>query len=223
MWCLELDRTGTLWVGTLQGACWLDGVRFVPFSLPEGAPDPNQGVSSARMVRAITEDRAGRIWFGTNRGGSRSSALSLAMPSVTKEDGGGDGGDGGREVAGGGPTTPPGETPTIAVAALSGNSSPRRQRLQPRLPERDLLGAHGLGDRNVRPRVEVDDALHRFVHAEARRWRHRLGARQQGFGTADEQWLRFGEALLAEQHRAERRMRRRQPPAVGVLRAAHRH
>jgi hypothetical protein len=68
VWCLKLDRSGSLWVGTLQGACRFDGTRFLPFALPEGMPDPLQGVTSARMVRSITEDRAGRIWFGTNAG-----------------------------------------------------------------------------------------------------------------------------------------------------------
>ncbi|MFA7332027.1 MAG: two-component regulator propeller domain-containing protein [Candidatus Delongbacteria bacterium] len=68
VWCLAFDRRGDLWVGTLQGVCRFDGARFTPFELPEAEPDPTVGVTSARMVRSITEDRAGRLWFGTNGG-----------------------------------------------------------------------------------------------------------------------------------------------------------
>ncbi|MGQ0551815.1 MAG: ligand-binding sensor domain-containing protein [Planctomycetota bacterium] len=68
VWCLAFDRRGELWVGTLQGVCRFDGARFTPFELPEAEPDPMVGVTSARMVRSITEDRAGRLWFGTNGG-----------------------------------------------------------------------------------------------------------------------------------------------------------
>jgi ligand-binding sensor domain-containing protein len=68
VWCLAFDRRGELWVGTLQGVCRFDGARFTPFELPEAEPDSTSGVTSARMVRSITEDRAGRLWFGTNGG-----------------------------------------------------------------------------------------------------------------------------------------------------------
>jgi ligand-binding sensor domain-containing protein len=68
VWCLAFDHRGELWVGTLQGVCRFDGARFTPFELPEAAPDSTSGVTSARMVRSITEDRAGRLWFGTNGG-----------------------------------------------------------------------------------------------------------------------------------------------------------
>ncbi|MFN0058440.1 MAG: two-component regulator propeller domain-containing protein [Planctomycetota bacterium] len=68
VWCLAFDRRGELWVGTRQGVCRFDGARFTPFELPEAEPDPFVGVTSARIVRSITEDRAGRLWFGTNGG-----------------------------------------------------------------------------------------------------------------------------------------------------------
>jgi len=68
VWALAIDSRGLLWVGTLAGVSTFDGETFTPFDLPETVPDETRGVSSPRLVRAITEDGRGRMWFATSGG-----------------------------------------------------------------------------------------------------------------------------------------------------------
>lgn len=55
------DRSGRLWVGTMNGATRFDGKNFVPF-------EPGN-VLNNNPVKTIYEDRSGNIWFGTIRKG----------------------------------------------------------------------------------------------------------------------------------------------------------
>lgn len=68
VWSLFLDRDGVLWIGTLDGVSRFDGKSFTPFDLPEVEPDWQRGVSSARAVNAILQDRRDRMWFATSGG-----------------------------------------------------------------------------------------------------------------------------------------------------------
>lgn len=68
VWSLAIDRKGIIWIGTLQGVSRFNGKVFTPFDLPETEPDPNRGVTSARIVHSIMEDSHGKMWFGTNGG-----------------------------------------------------------------------------------------------------------------------------------------------------------
>ncbi len=53
--CIQKDRQGRLWFGTLNGVCWYDGVGFHYLA--------DDGIAGCE-VRSIYEDRQGRIWFG---------------------------------------------------------------------------------------------------------------------------------------------------------------
>jgi len=55
------DKTGKLWIGTMNGACQFDGKIFTPF-------DPGN-VLQNNPVKTIFQDRQGNIWFGTIRKG----------------------------------------------------------------------------------------------------------------------------------------------------------
>lgn len=68
VWCITADRTGTIWIGTIDGVCTFNGLEFSNFKLPEGKADATRGVSSAKMVHHIMEDRKGTMWFSTNAG-----------------------------------------------------------------------------------------------------------------------------------------------------------
>ncbi|PHN06583.1 ligand-binding sensor domain-containing protein [Flavilitoribacter nigricans] len=85
IWSLEIDREGSIWVGTLEGASRFDGREFTPFVLPDTAPDRSRGVTSARIVHAITEDRSGKMWFGTNGGAYIYDGQSLT--NLSEKDG----------------------------------------------------------------------------------------------------------------------------------------
>lgn len=63
VWCMYVDRAGSVWIGTIEGVCRFDGKTFTPFPLPATKRNPNRGVSSPTMVRWITQDRAGKMWF----------------------------------------------------------------------------------------------------------------------------------------------------------------
>lgn len=68
VWTIAIDRQQVIWIGTLQGVSRFDGKEFTAFELPENAPDPARGVTSARIVHSIMEDSKGRMWFGTTGG-----------------------------------------------------------------------------------------------------------------------------------------------------------
>ena len=82
VWSLLVDRQGTLWVGTLDGVSRFDGTRFSSFELPDSAPDPARGVSTAKAVHSIMEDSKGKIWFGTSGGAQVYSDGSLTNLST---------------------------------------------------------------------------------------------------------------------------------------------
>lgn len=85
VWSLLVDHEGLLWIGTLEGVSRFDGTRFSGFTLPEAAVDPNRGVSTAKAVHAIMEDREGKIWFGTSGGAQIYS--NGALTSLSAKDG----------------------------------------------------------------------------------------------------------------------------------------
>ncbi len=65
-YALKLDRSGRLWVGTLNaGVVWIDPktrrITRVPFAKDPGTP------AADTNVFAIVEDKAGTLWFGTER------------------------------------------------------------------------------------------------------------------------------------------------------------
>lgn len=68
VWTIAADRRGMVWIGTVNGVSRFDGKTFTAFLIPDGAPDPNAGVTSAKMVPSIIEDSQGRMWFGNNGG-----------------------------------------------------------------------------------------------------------------------------------------------------------
>lgn len=68
VWSLAADRKGTLWVGTIDGACRFDGNSFQKVEIPKSSPDPTRGVTSAEIVHCIMVDSRDRVWFGTNGG-----------------------------------------------------------------------------------------------------------------------------------------------------------
>jgi len=55
------DRSGKLWVATMNGACWFDGKNFTKFD--------QDNILSNNVVKTIFEDKEGNIWLGTVRKG----------------------------------------------------------------------------------------------------------------------------------------------------------
>lgn len=85
VWSMEIDKAGLLWIGTLEGVCCFDGKVFTPFSLPATKIDPNRGVSSAKIVHSILQDRAGNMWFSSNGGAFKYDGESIL--NLTEKDG----------------------------------------------------------------------------------------------------------------------------------------
>lgn len=85
IWSMTLDNNGLLWIGTYDGVCTYDGTSFKPFKIPDATPDKSRGVSSARIVHSIMQDRAGDMWFGTNGGAYRYDGKTLT--NVSTKDG----------------------------------------------------------------------------------------------------------------------------------------
>ena len=72
VWSLYQDSKGTIWAGTLKGLCRFDGTKFQSFALPATkAAHPTSHLSTTRVC-AITEDKSGKLWFGTDGGGAYS-------------------------------------------------------------------------------------------------------------------------------------------------------
>lgn len=72
VWSLYQDSKGTIWAGTLKGVCRFDGTKFTSFALPAtNAAHPTSHLSPTRIC-AITEDKSGNLWFGTDGGGAYS-------------------------------------------------------------------------------------------------------------------------------------------------------
>lgn len=68
VWSIATDHNGIVWIGTLQGVCFFNGNKFVPFTIPESKPDNTRGVTSSKIVHCIIKDSKERIWFATNGG-----------------------------------------------------------------------------------------------------------------------------------------------------------
>jgi len=85
VWALLIDRKGVIWIGTIDGVSRFDGTTFTTFPLPESAPDPTRGVTSARIVHCIMEDSRGRLWFATNGGAYVHNEGELT--NISEEDG----------------------------------------------------------------------------------------------------------------------------------------
>ncbi|MEM6471655.1 MAG: two-component regulator propeller domain-containing protein [Planctomycetota bacterium] len=82
VWSMEAGKDGSLWIGTLEGVWRYDGVAFTQFAIPKAKPDLTRGVTSARIVHCILEDRRGNVWFGTNGGAYIYNGKSLTNLSV---------------------------------------------------------------------------------------------------------------------------------------------
>jgi signal transduction histidine kinase/ligand-binding sensor domain-containing protein len=70
IFCLFQDSTGILWVGHWTGLFAYDGTtgeEAYRFAHNPAYPDDPQGLSN-NVVRAITEDEQGNLWFGTDAG-----------------------------------------------------------------------------------------------------------------------------------------------------------
>ncbi len=70
VWSILIAK-GTIWVGTLQGACRSNTstgtLAFTPFHIPAAiARDYSVGVTSPAVIFCIIQDKAGNIWFATN-------------------------------------------------------------------------------------------------------------------------------------------------------------
>lgn len=70
VWSLYQDRKGTIWAGTLKGLCRFDGTKFISVPLPATQVEHPAPDLSLSRVGAITEDKAGNLWFGTDGGGA---------------------------------------------------------------------------------------------------------------------------------------------------------
>ena len=60
--CIVQSSDGYIWVGTLGSLFRFDGVRFVPWSAPEGQKLPSDNIIS------LAPDTDGGLWIGTNAG-----------------------------------------------------------------------------------------------------------------------------------------------------------
>jgi len=72
VWSLYQDKNGTIWAGTLHGVSRFDGEKFIPFQLPATKVENPRGTLSLNRVCAITEDKSGNLWFGTDGRGAYS-------------------------------------------------------------------------------------------------------------------------------------------------------
>jgi len=70
VWSLYQDSKGTIWAGTLKGLCRFDGAKFASFQLPATKLEHPKGSLALGRVCAITEDKSGNLWFGTDGNGA---------------------------------------------------------------------------------------------------------------------------------------------------------
>ena len=79
-----VDRSGTLWVGTIEGLVRWDPLRD---SVTRFRAGPEAGSLPHDMVRVIYEDAAGQLWVGTAGGGlaafDRNTQLFRSVPAET--------------------------------------------------------------------------------------------------------------------------------------------
>jgi signal transduction histidine kinase len=82
---LYLDQAGRLWVASDAGGIahldnpQLDSPRFIPYTIADGL--------SSKSVFCITEDKLGRLYFGTSRGLDRFDPQTSHIRHYTKADG----------------------------------------------------------------------------------------------------------------------------------------
>ncbi len=70
VFCLHIDGSGTLWVGTLLGLDKKEKGKGFRHFLPDAAnPDNPRAISMARGIRSIYEDRSGILWIASMGGG----------------------------------------------------------------------------------------------------------------------------------------------------------
>ncbi len=69
VWEILKDRSGVVWIATLDGVFRHDGTSFVRFPLPVESPKGAYEFAP-RMVYSIFEDKKGRLWFGTDGSGA---------------------------------------------------------------------------------------------------------------------------------------------------------
>ena len=69
LWCVFVDRKGTIWAGSEKGVFHFDGINWVPFKLPYPEEILGQFVTDGTTF-SITEDRVGNLWFSTHAYGA---------------------------------------------------------------------------------------------------------------------------------------------------------
>ena len=86
---LMLDRSGTVWAGTRDGVCRLEGEAFVPFPIPKVTSAPGSraaGVRASDLAWDMAEDHDGNLWFGLSGEGVRKFD-GARFTAYTTEDG----------------------------------------------------------------------------------------------------------------------------------------
>ena len=71
LWCLAMDREGTIWVGATDGAYRFHpsaayGNAFEPFPIPKVAVPDTTSVYGQDRITAVRVARNGDLWFGTD-------------------------------------------------------------------------------------------------------------------------------------------------------------
>ncbi len=90
---LALDRKGNLWIGTALGVNRLDASKLTDaslvtsFELPVSGQETSSALAESPVVHSITEDKMGRMWFGTNQGVYLYDAATVAFAHLSVKDG----------------------------------------------------------------------------------------------------------------------------------------